>query len=97
MAWQVYQMLAEVLPDPPFNGASWPHPPLAVIALIVLGSCVFAQIYRYRRVSGPVQRQQTKWAVLGLTISATVGVLIHDVLGSLLPPLVQLGTLPYLV
>ncbi|MGF1473112.1 MAG: hypothetical protein ACFB50_15415 [Rubrobacteraceae bacterium] len=36
--------------------------------LIPLGffiSVVVAQIYRYRRVSGPAQRQQTKWVILG--------------------------------
>ena len=38
-----------------------------VWALIVVGSAVATQIYRYRRVSGPIERQQTKWVVLGLT------------------------------
>jgi hypothetical protein len=28
---------------------------------------IFAQIYRYENVSSPVQRQQTKWALIGLT------------------------------
>jgi signal transduction histidine kinase len=32
---------------------------------------VGAQIYRYRRVSTPVQRQQTKWVLLGLAASVT--------------------------
>ncbi|CAA9271515.1 MAG: hypothetical protein AVDCRST_MAG26-2844 [uncultured Chloroflexia bacterium] len=31
----------------------------------LFGTMLFAQIYRYRRVSGPVQRQQTKWVVFG--------------------------------
>ena len=34
------------------------------LALVTLG--VFAQVYRYRRVSGPTERQQTKWVILGL-------------------------------
>ena len=37
--------------------------------MIFLGSFgvgVGAQVYRYPRVSGPVQRQQTKWVVLGI-------------------------------
>jgi hypothetical protein len=38
-----------------------------VWVLIVTGSAVATQIYRYRRVSGPIERQQTKWVVLGLT------------------------------
>ncbi len=36
---------------------------LALAALLVFG--LAAQIYRYRRVSGPVERQQTKWVVFG--------------------------------
>lgn len=37
--------------------------PIFVVALFT--GAVF-QIYRYRRVSGPIQRQQTKWVVLGI-------------------------------
>jgi hypothetical protein len=33
---------------------------------------VVAQIYRYARVSGPVQRQQTKWVVFGLAATSLV-------------------------
>jgi len=94
VALQVYQLLANVFPGPPLNGASWPQPPDPVAAPITLGSCLFAQIYRYSRVSGPVQRQQTKWAVFGLTAALGIAVLINNVLGPLLPPLAQPGSLP---
>lgn len=33
---------------------------------IFLGAAVACQIYRYRKVASPVQRQQTRWAVIGL-------------------------------
>ena len=33
-----------------------------------IGTVVVAQTYRYRSVSGPVQRQQTKWVVLGASV-----------------------------
>ena len=36
------------------------------LVLGLLGIMVYAQIYRYLRVSGPVERQQTKWVVFGL-------------------------------
>jgi len=32
-------------------------------------SLVWAQVYRYRRVSSPAERQQTKWVVLGTTLA----------------------------
>ena len=34
----------------------------------LLGGFVVTQIYRYRRVSSPVQRQQTKWVVYGVSL-----------------------------
>jgi hypothetical protein len=36
---------------------------------IFIGSLLFAQIYRYRRVSTPAQRQQTKWVVFGFSVA----------------------------
>jgi hypothetical protein len=33
------------------------------------GATLFAQVYRYRRVSSPTQRQQTKWVVFGLAMA----------------------------
>jgi hypothetical protein len=39
--------------------------------LVFLGgvvSAVWSQVYRYRRVSSPAQRQQSKWVVFGLTL-----------------------------
>jgi hypothetical protein len=39
--------------------------------LVFLGgvmSMVWSQVYRFRRVSSPAQRQQTKWVVFGLTL-----------------------------
>ncbi len=40
--------------------------------------CALAQAYRYRRVSGPVERQQTKWVVFGMTacVALLVGFLL---------------------
>lgn len=40
------------------------------LALLVVG--VIAQVYRYRRRSTPVQRQQTKWLVLGVSMTVAV-------------------------
>ncbi len=37
-----------------------------LIALPLLACFIFAQVYRYRRVSGPIERLQTRWAMIGL-------------------------------
>jgi hypothetical protein len=57
----------------PFN-AHWPAWLNWLIILVVFGATVYSQIYRYRRVSTPVQRQQTKWVALG--VIAAIGVAI---------------------
>jgi hypothetical protein len=41
--------------------------PGAIPLFLVLLCAVAAQVYRYRYASTPVQRQQTKWVVMGLT------------------------------
>ena len=55
------------LPSNPFYWDIWiqnPFPSFLLI-LVVFGIGVYAQIYRYMRVSNPVQQQQTKWIVYG--------------------------------
>ncbi len=36
------------------------------LPLLLIASAIFAQVYRYRRISGPIQRQQVKWFIIGL-------------------------------
>lgn len=42
-----------------------------ILALAFFLSVFGAQVYRYRRVSGPAQRQQTKWVVFGFAAAIT--------------------------
>jgi hypothetical protein len=54
------------LPDPP-EGISLERFALqALVAFVFLATGLWAQVYRYRHVSGPVQRQQTRWVVFSL-------------------------------
>jgi len=48
-----------------------------VIFFSAYATGIFAQSYRYRRVSGPVQRQQTKWFVFGVTAGFVGFALYH--------------------
>jgi hypothetical protein len=41
----------------------------AIAYIVVLALGIFAQVYRYRRISTPLQKQQTKWAVFGFAIA----------------------------
>jgi hypothetical protein len=70
-------------PTSPFN-ANWPGGLNQLVPVVLLVPLFFSQIYRYRRISTPVQRQQTKWIVLGVT--AIVGFLIGIFVIALLFP-----------
>jgi serine/threonine-protein kinase len=84
----------------PLHPTSWPFPlsVLLDLALYTVGVCT--QVYRYRRVSSPAQRQQTKWVVLGLAI-ALAGTFVHIFYGyvwrlDLVPWLMRSGRYLYL-
>ena len=55
----------------PFN-ENWPGWLILLVYLVFFGVIVFSQIYRYRRVSTPAQRQQTKWIILGAAVAFAV-------------------------
>ncbi len=54
-------------PGSPLDANTWGPALFAGFLLAALGVGVYAQVWRYRRVSGPVERQQAKWIALGLT------------------------------
>jgi hypothetical protein len=66
----------------PSKGSSfdtnWPGWLYLLVNLVLYGAIIFSQIYRYRRVSTPVQRQQTKWVVFGVTAAVAfyIGLLV---------------------
>lgn len=69
--------------------------PIAAQALLLLGillCLVASQIYRYRRISTPMQRQQTKWVVYGLIFLIVVNQLFWQTY-ILIPELHQPGAL----
>ncbi len=79
LLWQIPLCLPSTSP---FYLISWPLPLLTFSFLGLVFSLGFAQLYRYRRVSTAVQRQQTKWIVFGMVLGMCVD------LANLLPPLV---------
>jgi hypothetical protein len=63
---------------------------------IFIGSLVFVQVYRYVRVSNPVQRQQTKWVVFGFS-AALVGFMTAILLYEFVPAIGGSGPLGEMV
>jgi signal transduction histidine kinase len=65
----IYEGITTFFPFASFN-PFYIYPVLFNLALIgQVGSFIAVQIYRYRRVSSPVQRQQSKWVVYGLSLA----------------------------
>lgn len=79
----------------PFNILSWPLPLFLLELVLAWGSPIAVQIYRYRRVSTPAQRQQTKWVIFGLT-SYILASLLAIFLEVLIPTVDTAGSLLYL-
>jgi len=84
LLWTAMETLRYFFPSAPFNlqNVSRPLYNLLFASGIVSGMC--AQVYRYWRVSGPAQRQQTKWAVFGIVMSV-VGFLATNLAGRAVP------------
>ena len=90
--WTLVVSLAVLVPFTFFPNAPLPFTPnthvdaLGYLVLFgELGMLVVVQLYRYRRVSSPLQRQQTKWAVFGLAVPFAIsfggyGLLLFPVL-----------------
>lgn len=80
------QGVASVLPPTwPTYVNNWPGWVAAGVPLVAYGGVVISHVYRYRRASTPLQRQQTKWVVLGIII-VVLGFLALGTLSTFLTP-----------
>jgi hypothetical protein len=75
-----YWLAVVFFPTLPSNAGG---PATYVIPLSLL-SAVVAQVYRYRRISTPRERQQTKWVVFGFTLAILL-LFVYIAIGFLLP------------
>ena len=91
----IISIVSSVLPpDSPFNSNNWPSMLNALVPLIGYVAVIFLQIYRYRRVSTHVERQQTKWVVLGI-ISVLTGFIVFAIVFNVLFPTLNQPNTPY--
>ena len=85
-------VLSEVaLLETPYAVDNWPLPLFLLFLLTLLLTGVYAQVHRYRTVSGPVERQQTKWVVTGV-VGAMLGFLSVVLVGEVLFSAADTGT-----
>jgi hypothetical protein len=84
-------------PDSPLNWGQWPGWMGFPVFATILGSGVLAQVYRYRKASGPSQRRQTKWVVFGFVVGITGFLALILLSATLLPALDASGLLVDLI
>jgi hypothetical protein len=91
--WAMHEVAYYVFPDSIFN-ISRTLPLLDfVVATAFFFIGVASQIYRYRHVSGRVERQQTRWVIFGM-VSALLGALGFSLPLNISPTLANYGS-PY--
>ena len=66
LAWLIHEFSRAILSHSQANDG----PILSLLFIVLLGTIVYAQIWRYRHVSNFLQRRQTRWVVLGILIVA---------------------------
>jgi signal transduction histidine kinase len=95
--WTAYLTIAVAAVELP--GVFWPDSAVAIerywvldgaVRAAVLTTAVVAQVYRYRRISGPIERQQTRWAVFGVAVAVTA-ILATLFFGALVPAVQRPG------
>lgn len=86
LVWIIWLLPRYWFPDwPPSGSDTWLAWPNLVIWLGALGSAVYGQIYRYRRVSNWVQQQQTKWVVFGIAVGLASFIIVNIVVSATVP------------
>jgi len=84
--WLVLCLVWSFLPNALFNPFYAPASMTGLLLGLWLVSLIYAQFYRYQHRATPLQKQQTKWVIFGLTI-AILGHILHSALQNHLPGL----------
>jgi hypothetical protein len=67
--WVMIPFVLIAVPATFFPGSQWDpnqYPVFMIMGLAIFGAMIYSQVYRYRRISRPLERLQTRWVVAGL-------------------------------
>jgi hypothetical protein len=77
----LFQIPGDLFPGDPAMGPRFLNTVLntagAFVFFASVATMLASQVYRYRRVSGPEQRRQTRWAVFGTTLAIATLIIIY--------------------
>jgi signal transduction histidine kinase len=98
LVWIAWLFPRYWFPDwPPSGSAIWLAWLNLVVWLVALGTVVYTQVYRYRRVSNRVQRQQSKWVVFGIALGLAAFLTVNIVVSAIAPVPTSAGELTTLM
>jgi hypothetical protein len=66
----IFLQAPPLIPNAPVSQPGW------LVAASEFETVAIVQLYRYRRVSSPRERQQTKWVIFGLAVPIVVNVIV---------------------
>jgi hypothetical protein len=84
------------LPASPLNTQNLPNIVNIVFVLLLFVTVLFAQIYRYVRISTLIERQQTKWVILGIAATFIYFIAL-DIFGTFNPDITRARSLGFLL
>jgi hypothetical protein len=92
----IYQFLNSFPSPTSAFDTNWPVWLNLLVYPVIFGAIIVSQIYRYRRVSTPVQRQQTKWVILGVAAAFGfyIGIVVISLKAELTPSFINTLILP---
>jgi len=76
VVWALLMMVGIVSRSAGLGFGAWSVPIQFAVVILFAGTGFFAQVYRFKNVSRPIERQQTKWAMLGLAAACIGPVLV---------------------
>jgi hypothetical protein len=82
LAWIGWQLAEHLFPSWSSDPNAWQTGIETAVWLAAPTTAIYSQIYRYRHVSNPTQRQQIKWVVFGISTALTGFLGIQLMLGS---------------
>jgi len=98
LVWIAWLFPRYWFPDwPPSGSGIWLAWFNLVVWLVALGTVVYTQVYRYRRVSNRVQRQQSKWVVFGIALGLAVFLTVNITVSAIVPVPTSAGELTTLM
>jgi tRNA A-37 threonylcarbamoyl transferase component Bud32 len=92
----VFSLLWVFPSDSPIHPNNWTSVPLLFfVMLLVFGLPVVTQVYRYRKLYSPIERQQSKWVIWAILALLSIFIVVFGLWFGLFPDAYSTGNIAY--